>query len=521
MSKRPLIAVAALATIVVGLAGCSGGGSSGPVNTDTTVENQEMGGDLEVGTLPAMIDPMATTMRAAGLVAANVCEGLFASTSNLGYKEGLLESWEYDGDVTYVFTLRSDVTFQDGSPLTAGDVVASLERYAGSALGAPFGGLVSGIEATDDVEVTLTLAAPSGAIPALLATPDTAAYIMSAESIEGHPASDALQTLMCTGPYKLDSYTPDQSAVLSRYDDYAARSDESDGSAGEKTAWVDTITFLPSNPSNALNLLRTGGLDVQSQFPLDQVTSVTGNVKSVAIPDGSFPLLQMNTQAGAMSDQTLRQAALAAIDAGQVMAATAPSDDYYTLDSSLMPEGSPWYSTEGADQYNQADPVRSKELQAEAGYAGEPLTLLYRADETWAPVAIEQLKSAGFNIDAQVVDTATLSSRRADPSQWDFFVTGGTSYGDPLTVGFMNKDFPGWWNTPEKQELMAELAAGATQEDRLAVWNELQALIYEQVPFIRFGGRSQIDVIGANVQNYPPQIGSARGFFNVSVQPGQ
>jgi len=85
-------------------------------------------------------------------------------------------------------------------------------------------------------------------------------------------------------------------------------------------------------------------------------------------------------------------------------------------------------------------------------------------------------------------------------------------------VVFMSSNFPGWWNTPEKQQLMSEFTAGTTQSARLATWNKLQALIYEQVPFVRFGGRDQVDAIGSNVQNYPPQIGSARGFFNVSLK---
>lgn len=521
MHKGATCAVALV--IALSLSACGGGGTNkgaDPTPTGDDVTNQvTRGGDLHVGSLPASIDPVATTQKVVGLVSGSVCEGLFENTASLGYSEGLIDTWNYDEDLTYVFDLRDGVNFHDGTVLAAEDAVASLNRFAASAPGATFGSLVESIEATGDLQVTLTLSGPSAAIPALLATPDSAAYIMPASIVADQDPSDALQHLTCTGPYKMDSYVPDQSVTLSRFDDYTPRTDASDGASGEKVAIVDTITFDPTDNSNALNLLRTGALHVQSQMALDQVGSVESDpsVEPVIIDNSSFPLLQMNTTNGPLSNQTLRQAVLAAIDAEQVMAAAAPSPDYYTLDSSLMPPDSPWHSSAGSEFYNQADIERSQELQGEAGYNGEPLTLLYQAADTWAPVAISQIENAGFTVDAQVVDGPTYTQRRADPEQWDMFISGGTRYGDPLTVVFMSSGFPGWWDTPEKSELMDQLLAGTTQEDRMEVWEQLQGLIYEQVPFIRFGGRAQTDAISTQVVEYPAFPGSARGFYNVAL----
>lgn len=514
--KKTMCAVAFVLAATIALPGCSGGGSAA---TSTVKAEPKKGGDLIVGALPASIDPMATTQRIVGLLAAQACEGLFASTSTLGVKDGLVEAWTYDGTKVYDLKLRKNVPFQDGTTMKAPDVVSSLQRYASSAPGATFGGLVDNITAQGDYDVHINLKSPSGAIPALLATPDTAAYIMPAKFLQGHPVSDALQSLVCTGPYKLDSYTPDQSAKFSRFDAYVPRTDESDGAAGAKTAYVDTITFIPTNSSNAANLLKAGQLDVQSQFPLDQVQTLTGSgVSPVVIENGSFPLIQFNTRAGAMANVKLRQAAQAALNDEKIMAATAPSAKYYSLDSSLMPKGSPWYSQAGAKYYNQNDDSLSQKLQKEAGYSGQTLTLLYQPTDTFSPVVVEELKKAGFVINAQQLDSATFAARRKDPKKWDMFISGGTSYGDPLTVVFMSAGFPGWWNSPEKQALIADFTAGATQEKRKASWDKLQGLIYDQVPFIRLGGRAQVDATGQKVAKYPPQIGSARGFYNVYIK---
>lgn len=513
----PLVTVAALA-----LSGCAGGSDGG----STSPTSPQKGGNISV-TLPSVgvpptLDAMSTSQRVAGMAAAQACEGLFASTSKLGVKEGLVDTWTYDEAAkTYHFGLRQGVLFHDGTELKAADVVASLERFAKSAPGATFGALFDSVKAADEYNVDLILKAPSGAIPALLATPDTAAYIMPASLVAGKAPTDALQTLVCTGPYKLDSYVPEQSLIFSRFDDYKSRTEASDGAAGAKTAWADTITFVPGSSANVTNLVSAGQVDVVSQFPLDQVQSIASNpsVKTVVMDNGTFPLLQFNTRAGLMANQKLRQAVQSAFDNASILAAAASDAKYTSLDSSLMPEGSPWYSQEGSSSYNAADVTASKKLQQESGYNGEPIELMYQASDTYSPVVVQQLKAAGFNIKDEIVDSATYTARRADDKKWDLFISGGTSYGDPLTVVFMGANFPGWWNTPEKKALMAEFTAGATQETRKVAWDKLQALIYEQVPFVRFGGRAQVDAISSKISDYPEQLGSARGFYNVTVQP--
>jgi peptide/nickel transport system substrate-binding protein len=475
---------------------------------------------INVAGIPTAVDPMSTSSRAAWRVAAQACEGLFASTAELGVADGLVEDWSYDEPAkTYHFTLREGVPFQDGTELKAGDVVASLQRFAASAPGATFKTLMGSVTAVDDYNVDLVLTQPSGAIPALLATPDTAAYIMPASIVEGREPTDALTELVCTGPYKLDSYVPDQSVTLSRFDDYASRTDESDGAAGAKVAYADTINFVPSTPANVSNLLVSGQADIAPDFPLDQVTTVETNpaVTVNAIESGAYPLMQFNTRNGLLSNLTLRQAVQAALDDSTIMAAVAPDEKYASIDSSLFPADSPWYSEEGSAAYNTGDVDLSKELQEEAGYNGEELVLLYQAADTYTPVVVQQLQDAGFNVRADLLDSAAFTAARGDDTKWNMFMSGGTSYGDPLTVVFLGANFPGWWNTPEKQALLAEFTAGATQEDRKVVWDELQALIYEQAPFVRFGGRSQIDVTSSNIAEYPAMRGSARGFYNVPV----
>ncbi|MCR6492216.1 ABC transporter substrate-binding protein [Cellulomonas sp. P24] len=521
MKRQYLMAATAVAALALVLSACTGGDGNRSSTASSDNASAGFGGTIRVAGIPATIDPMSTSQRAAGRVAAQACEGLFASTADLGVADGLVDTWTYDeATLTYHFALRHGVPFQDGTMLKAADVVASLDRYAASAPGATFGGLVKTIEAKGDFDVDLVLKTPSGAIPALLATPDTAAYIMPASLVEGRDPTDALQKLVCTGPYKLDSYVPDESVVLTRFDKYAARTEPSDGAAGAKVAYADEIDFVPSSDANVANLIISGEADVAPDFALDQVPTVESEpgVTVNAIPSGAFPLMEFNTKTGVMANQTLRQAVQAALDDTSIMAAVAPNKKYVTLDSSLMPKGSPWYSQAGADSYNMHNVELSRQLQKKAGYAGEQIVLIYRASDTYTPVVVQQLQDAGFNVKAVLLDTAAFVATRKDDAKWNLFMSGGTSYGDPLTVVFLSPSFPGWWDTPQQQQLLAKFKEGADQKTRQAVWTELQGLIYEQVPFVRFGGRSQIDLTSSNIGNYPLVRGTARGFYNVTVK---
>jgi len=58
----------------------------------------------------------------------------------------------------------------------------------------------------------------------------------------------------------------------------------------------------------------------------------------------------------------------------------------------------------------------------------------------------------------------------------------------------MNDSYPGWWNTPRKQALKAEFTGTADINKRIATWNKIQALIYEEVPAMKTG-----DVFSYNI----------------------
>lgn len=497
------------------LAACSGSPATGTSPSADPVK----GGELVVASLPAVIDPYVTTSRSNWMVAASVCEGLFANAANTAVGNGLVDTYEYDETSgTYAIHLRKGVKLHSGAELTATDVVASLQHYRNAEAGKTFKNLVKDIAEVNPATVAITTTTPTGALPALLATPDTGAYIMSAASLTKAGGKD-LTTLDCTGPYKLDTFVTDQQAVVSRFDGYVSRAEKADGATGAKTAYADSIKFIPYSASNTLNQLRTSEVHVAPQFlGMDQLSVYQSDptLHPVVSKGAEFGLLQFNRKAGVMNDLKLRQAVLNAVDPEAIAAQNLGGTEYFENISSFFPKDSPWYSEAGKDTYENRSPERAKHLLKEAGYNGTPIRILYRPDsESYGPLLKQELEAVGFTVDLQAMDAATFGSTRTDPSKWDIFLAGGTAYSDPLTVVFLSDGFPGWWATKEKTALMAEVTAGKDLTERKPAWEKMQQLIWDDLPFIKLGHDPRLSVTAAKVGGFEATQGTVRGFYNV------
>jgi peptide/nickel transport system substrate-binding protein len=128
-----------------------------------------------------------------------------------------------DDGLTYTFTLRDDVDFHDGSPVTADDVVYTVERMLALGIGTyrNFGN-VEGAESVDDHTVRIHLSAPfPGMIQAL-----TRLYILNADLVranerEGDWGQTWLQSNSAgSGPYTLVSFQPEQQFTIDAVEDY-------------------------------------------------------------------------------------------------------------------------------------------------------------------------------------------------------------------------------------------------------------------------------------------------------------
>jgi hypothetical protein len=101
---------------------------------------------------------------------------------------------------------------------------------------------------------------------------------------------------------------------------------------------------------------------------------------------------------------------------------------------------------------------KAKSLVKESGYKGEPVRLMAAPQYDYmikvGQVAYQNLTDAGINVDLKVLDWATVLQVRKKPPEWEGFVTGEGGETDPSQVNVFNKDYPGWWDSPDKRAVM-------------------------------------------------------------------
>jgi len=200
----------------------------------------------------------------------------------------------------------------------------------------------------------------------------------------------------------------------------------------------------------------------------------------------------MNSKHGPLQENfALRRAIQAALDKEAALRVAAGPEKLWRANGSFMPEGNFWYSESGAENFSQSDTEGARAMAAAAGYAGEPIKFMVSTNYPFhydkAVVYTKQLAQAGFNIDLQVYDWATLIKKRAQPDQWDLFFTHHGFVPDPILISALNDNYPGWWTTAEKAALKGDFTGTADPQARKATWNQLQAAMYEQVPAMKTG----------------------------------
>jgi peptide/nickel transport system substrate-binding protein len=406
--------------------------------------------------------------------------------------------------------------------MTSADVIASIERWGAiSGLGAGLLEVTDEMVAVDEHTVEFQMNSQYGAFLTVLARQNQGCAIYP-KSIVDQFGTEQLEEFIGTGPYMFVERQADRFIRMTRYADYAPQQGEPDGYGGGFKQYIEQIDFIPV-PDEAARIagLQAGDYDYLESISPDQSVTLEGdpNVVIEQQAAGGWETLVCNTSAGLMTDVTIRQAALAAIDCEPAMLA-GQGEGYFRLDPGVMLAETAFTSEVAGDLYNQADPDKAAQLLQEAGYDGSvPLRLMttqeYRDMYNMAVVLQQQLEAAGFTVEPIVVDWATLVETRNDDQAWDMFTTGITFRPDPVMLPFMQGcDWPGWWCSDQKVELTTQLQSESTFEARYAVWEQLQELFYDEVPLVKIGDSLGVTATSARLKGVPEMTQLSPVFWN-------
>lgn len=524
LRKSSLTATAV--AVALSAAAC-GGSSGGAGNADATKEKIAFAnttpaadGQLESATWMMPKEPPSLDLDAdaatsqSDLIMSNVCERLMQLQPGLDVQPHLASDYEWRSETELVFTLRDDVVFHDGSPMTADDVVWSMRRHmADDAAESDEFGNVRSVEKTGPTEVTFTMTQSDAVFVQALA--GDAGVVLSRKLVEAQGADYGTTkgTDACSGPFSLSSWESGKQVVLTKADDYWN---------AERAAKTDQITFRWASDDAIVNSLVTG--DATGTY-LENLSAASRLVQdeniTVAQGEDTRVWSMMVTERGGLADVRLRHALSLAFDrqganqAGlsglgqpwkEPVGSGAWSYEKKTFEAAY--DALEWSPTELSEKNIQ----QAKELVEEVG-STTPIVVATDGSPTrsaLAEAAVSAAESIGLQASIVRIPTAQYSDYYSDPALReradlfadDYFV----SKYDP--VGFYKNgasDSEVQWLLKDKEyDALVDQARASTDEgERAEIAIQLSQRWAETMPWISAFSSPATVAFSADVTGVP------------------
>lgn len=456
------------------------------------------------------LDPMMSTKDVVSIVTQHTVETLYTFDESWAVAPLLASDMPRisENGTVYDIPIREGVTFHDGSSLDSADVVASLNRWLEVASrGQSVADKVESVEATGPYGVRITMNAPYAPLMSLLAFSNSAAAIYPEETLGG----ETLAEVVGTGPYQVAEHALDQYLQLTRFEGYTQRENATNGAAGAREQVPDEIRFIPvPDPNTRVEGLLSGQFDYADGLPTESYARIAASdvAEPVLLSPFGWPVFAINHKAGLLTDRTTRQALQAALPIDDMLFAAFGEDQFFLVDGPMYPEGWAWRTENGTEAYNQNDQQAAAALLEEVGYDGTPLRILtsrqYEFHYKMAEVAKMALEMAGFTVQLDVVDWATLGERRNDPALWDIYITHSPFLPEPALTDMWFPTSRIGWSNPEKDAIAVAFTEETDPAKRLELFGDLQAQNFEDVGFIKIGGFSALSGQAKSLKGVPP-----------------
>lgn len=436
----------------------------------------------------------------------------------------------------WTYTLRDDIFFEDGTPITSADIAFGIERSLDPSLAigndehliiegaSDYQGIyenpegLPSIETPDDRTIVFTLEQP------LAAFADVAATQVFTPFPEGEVSATELDEMpIASGPYRVEDYERGSHLTLARNEHWVAETDEI------RPAYADGFEFLFGLDPSTIDqrMLSAQGDDVNAMasstnglLPAN-LAQVTSEPRFASRTVQSLPTctmyLALNTTTPGLDDLGVRQAISYAIDRASVVTATGGPAMASTASDMLTPKVPGRYEFDLYPSEGDAGDVEmATQLLEEAGYGPGELsfTMDVRNLPKWqaqAEAVQQSLQEVGIEVELNVIDAATFYEVVATPEQQhDMTVTGWCSAwlsGNPLlTALFDGEAITETGNTNISQIDDAEINA---RFDEIAVMtdideqNEAYAALNEQIlelaPVVPLVRETPLQMVGPNV----------------------
>jgi peptide/nickel transport system substrate-binding protein len=451
------------------------------------------------------------------------------------YTPALATAWKPSDDgLTWTFDIRPDVTFHDGEPLTADAVVASIEAAHKSGGASFIWAPLDTVTATGPltVEMKLKYAAPMD----LVASSLYGAWIVSPKALEAAAADPTYFEAGAgvdggTGPYTVDSYTPDSEVLLKAYPGYWG-------------GWADAahydqvlVSIIPKSADQQL-ALDGGDVDIAFNVPLENIGQYEADPAYTVVKEPSFfnYVGLLNTGNPPLDDPKVREALSYAIPYGDIIKVGAQG--FGTQSHGPVPAGVFPYD-ETVPQYTY-DIEKAKKLLADAGHPGGgfSMEITYasenQAETRFAPLIQDSFQQLGIDVKL----TPMLFNQQWDRAKGDaagrqdmflllYWPTYSDAGSDNLWSLFHSSEAPffnlSYW-ADTKYDGLIDDASTKTATDRAAAqagYSEAMKYLVDQAPGVFLYDTMEVVPVPNRIAGYDYNLNYPFAQFFYPLHPAQ
>jgi peptide/nickel transport system substrate-binding protein len=480
---RTRILSAGVIALAIAAAGCGGSATQAGISNSgsgSSLNTLVIANAVKVDTL----DPEANSVNESIWLDQNLYSRLLQpNATGTGLLPDLASSWTVaPNGLTYTFHLRPDAKFSNGSPVTANDVVFSINRSRAFAGG--WGFLLTAVKtitAPDAHTVVITLSQPHAPLLADLAM---YAYSVIPESLVKAQGSSFFQHPVGSGPFMVTSYNPDSEVDLARNPHFY----------GTKPKISKVRVLIVPDDNTRVLMLESKKADVIENPPgnLVQQINKTPGLSVQLYPSTRVDIIQLDQHFAPFKNVLVRQALNYAINRQAIVQLA--YQGHATPGASFMPYKMKFFDS-GIAPYPY-DPAKAKQLLAKAGYPHGFSAFLITvsgdvAGQAEAIVLKSELAAVGININIQAYELLTAYNKE-DGGHSEF----GERYWtndiiDPDEVATFGADcqgganaFNSYWCDSQVNNLVTQARGELSDSTRQQMYDQIQQIVYQQSPFI-------------------------------------
>lgn len=518
MKKKLFSLLLCAAMLTASLSGCGGstaseGESSSETTTESTTTETAAEGSTETSTgetnliIPsascvANLNPLLESYKEGVIMLNPLYDPLYVKDVD-ETRYYLAESYTVSEDGTQVtLKLKDGLTWHDGEPITADDVIFTMDVNADTNNGAGNTNVVIlndqpvTYEKVDDLTVLITLPTASASYPDLLGS-----LTLIPEHVFGGNTNivgaEANMSGIGSGPYKLSEFVQDQYLVLEKNEDYYMGAPS-----------IDTVTFKIISDTAAQEVALANGeinfMELANSQAVAKYSS-DANYNVVEYPEGRVNYLAVNKFCPTFEDPKVVEAVFAALNKEEIIAGAygegmaEPANTIFSNVNTFYDASIPGY---------EQDLEKAKQLVQEAGLEGKTMTLYFNSERVYmketAQIIQQQLKAVGINLEVTPLEsTGFFEKVFGTDGDYEFYLNGYAAVGDPDSV--VAGMYDGTWGvnlavSDELLQLWKDARSVFSDEERAAIYKQIQQQTNDEMTCYPIAYPNYVFVTTANIQ---------------------